>query len=1738
MSVIELGGSIPALTPHASSVSLPTWADNVAYEEAQPRVMNKMTTGYPRFFIHKAIVAFAEDVVKKYGNTDLSAMLFPSCRTAQGCVDFILVREPSIPPHHLQIVDLVLDKRRPISETLAKVFPSVSAVLFRKYLFPIAKQYWQHSGAGISSRRAEFCHGLFQEGVLIDERTSQPSKNGTNGFPKPCKGPRRYQRASTDKIPLIPKPDRASSEEAQQKPSTNESPDTRESSQFLEERFGRNLDVSLVENAKLAIRRRISGTLMGEVDLSVAPSLQITSSARGSLSHDDVYLYPCGMNSIFNAHKMMLKARGQLKSISFGFPYIDTLKILEKFGPGCLFYGNGSSADLDDLEARLERGERYLALFCEFPGNPMLKCPDLKRIRALADTYGFGMVVDETIGNFINVNVFPYADVVVSSLTKIFSGECNVMGEVQYEDNYWAEDAIFMERNSRHFVSRIERINDNAEVICDILRIHPLVKAVYYPKYNQSREFYDACRTPTGGYGGLLSFEFQTKAQAIAFFDRIETAKGPSLGTNFTLTSPYVILAHFLELEWAAQFGVPADLIRISVGLEDADDLKSRFAEALLAAEKIGVLNSSGQGFIYMAPQKRSRREDDDEIIAVESASSSLRHESHRKKVRLSVNQFQASKSRSARGPTPTDSSSDEDEDLLNVAEEYTSAPPASTQYEILRDGDFKHLQNPDHDDRIATQRLVARKQLMGENREADNAIIQEITCYNFMCHERLSVKLGPLINFVVGHNGSGKSAVLTAITLCLGGKAASTNRGASLKSLIKTGTDSAILVIKLKNEGNDAYQPDVYGESIIIERHFSRSGGSSYKLKSAMGRVISSKKADVDDIIEYYQLQVDNPMNVLTQDAAKSFITSSTPSQKYKFFVEGVQLEALDNDYKVVSELCDNIERKLEDTKGDIEDLKKNADAAIEKRRIVQEHEGMRLAAKNLQRQSAWSQVVAAQQKIGDQQKEVALISEALQKTDNMLERARTTARQIEEELVPLKEEEKKAKAVHKEASDEVQKVHSQQREIRNNLVAAKKKVTDFKADIEAEVQRMEDANGGAQARKATELHEAEQATRDTKDALKRNEEEGPTLEGQRRAAAEELKKTETSVTQKRQEVEQIRNRLKSLTQNREDIMAGYDTRLPQLLKMIRDQQSQFKEKPVGPIGFHITVLKPSWSNTIETVLGNALNSFVVTCKSDQTVLSRMIKHLNMQSTTPVIIGNRHPINTNGNEPDPQYETILRVLDIDDDLVRNQLIINQSIEQSILVPKRTDALRIMYDQPSKPRNVRQCFSHHDSRRDYGHRFAWTGRNKNLEDMTGVKYQFRKSRMKSDAETQIHYQKDIFAQAERDRVKAENESAQARAKLQKLQTGITQHKRECDKLKIAVQRAEEKCEALQAELDRDTVEDGRFEALKGLLEEAERALEIDQTSYGNLTEAKEALADCEAKLRKAQERFRRIEQARKLELINKNAAFEKVNDLEGAKAHAIRKKDQQAAQVESFTAQASQVSARVPINEGETSASLDAKIKKMQSQIKAYNRRVGGTDQEVYEAAIEAMEKHNNAKTSRKEIEGILEALKHSFMKRIVMFRRFQQHISARSRINFNYLLSERAFRGKLTIDHINKKLDVHVEPDEMTKSGKGRQTKTLSGGEKSFSSICLLLSLWEAMGAPLRCLDEFDVFMDDVNRDVSTKMIISAARRSVGRQFILITPKALVPELQVRKILFDPREKQRRIDEMVQDDD
>jgi cystathionine gamma-synthase len=153
--------------------------------------------------------------------------------------------------------------------------------------------------------------------------------------------------------------------------------------------------------------------------------------------------------------------------------------------------------------------------------------------------------------------------------------------EDRHEELLWGEDAAVVEAHAHTFLGRVREQNRNGLAIAERLRRHARVERVWYPRWEFS-EAYEAVRRPDGGWGSLIAFlpkEAETRAARV--YDALAVCKGPSLGTVFTLACPFTLLAHYGELEWAESCGVSRYLIRISVGLEDPDELWRRFDAAL-----------------------------------------------------------------------------------------------------------------------------------------------------------------------------------------------------------------------------------------------------------------------------------------------------------------------------------------------------------------------------------------------------------------------------------------------------------------------------------------------------------------------------------------------------------------------------------------------------------------------------------------------------------------------------------------------------------------------------------------------------------------------------------------------------------------------------------------------------------------------------------------------------------------------------------------------------------------------------------------------------------------------------------------------------------------------------------------------------------------------------------------------------------------------------------------------------
>ncbi|KAG9049960.1 hypothetical protein FS837_008310 [Tulasnella sp. UAMH 9824] len=614
----ELGLPVPYL-PHAVSVSLPTWQDNLDYAKGKHRVVEAMTTGYPRFVIHRSIQLLARVCEEKFGVLGERCMLVSSAKLADACRSYLLEHSPS--PIEVRVVHHALSSSTPNQQDL-----KLHMIFFPADSFKLAKSYWQYAGHGISSRRADRCLELL--GTTSPDMASLCSSLS----PTTTRSPSRTPKGSSPGGSVECLQDGLSQNQTMQLVRCDEQP------------------LPYAE-ARPVLQRRIAQALKGDfsspAEMSPYSTLQNNTSGSQTLSDDDVYLYPGGMNAIWHAHQLILQTAQQMgkvagKSICFGFPYTDTLKILQKWGPGCYFFGSGVDGDLSEVrrvaQEAASSGIPILALFCEVSTNPLLRTPNMVELRKIADEFDFLIVVDETIGNFVNVDIMEYSDIVVTSLTKVFSGRTNVMGgslilnpqrrhyavlrnhlNSTYEDLYWHEDVVCMELNSRHFAPRIDVINRNAEAVADLLwhqsevykTAHgesqsfdgkkSIITNVFFPKW-VTRENYDACRRRPAssavaplypsGFGSLLTILFSDEPAARAFYDNLGCEKGPTWGTNFTLACPYTILAHYCELDWAAGYGVPINLVRISVGMEDEEIILGWVRHALEAAEKAVALKS------------------------------------------------------------------------------------------------------------------------------------------------------------------------------------------------------------------------------------------------------------------------------------------------------------------------------------------------------------------------------------------------------------------------------------------------------------------------------------------------------------------------------------------------------------------------------------------------------------------------------------------------------------------------------------------------------------------------------------------------------------------------------------------------------------------------------------------------------------------------------------------------------------------------------------------------------------------------------------------------------------------------------------------------------------------------------------------------------------------------------------------------------------------------------------------
>ncbi|WP_394582076.1 bifunctional cystathionine gamma-lyase/homocysteine desulfhydrase [Cytobacillus firmus] len=279
----------------------------------------------------------------------------------------------------------------------------------------------------------------------------------------------------------------------------------------------------------------------------------------------------------------------------YGGSYRLVTKVLTKYNVHVTFV---DTSDLAAVEAAIK--ENTKAIYVETPTNPLLKITDLAGISKLAKSKNLLMIVDNTFSTPYWQNPIELgADIVLHSATKYIGGHSDVVaGLVVVNSEQLAADMHFIQnsigavlgpqdswlliRGIRTLAIRMEEIEENAKRVAHFLADHPQVSKVYYPGFKDHKD-HDIHSKQARGFGGMISFDAGTGEKAEEVLKKVRYfTLAESLGAVESLISLPAKMTHAsIPRERRLELGITDGLVRISVGLEDAEDLIEDLQSAL-----------------------------------------------------------------------------------------------------------------------------------------------------------------------------------------------------------------------------------------------------------------------------------------------------------------------------------------------------------------------------------------------------------------------------------------------------------------------------------------------------------------------------------------------------------------------------------------------------------------------------------------------------------------------------------------------------------------------------------------------------------------------------------------------------------------------------------------------------------------------------------------------------------------------------------------------------------------------------------------------------------------------------------------------------------------------------------------------------------------------------------------------------------------------------------------------------
>ncbi|KAF8959619.1 hypothetical protein BDZ97DRAFT_1385347 [Flammula alnicola] len=611
------------------------------------------------------------------------------------------------------------------------------------------------------------------------------------------------------------------------------------------------------------------------------------------------------------------------------------------------------------------------------------------------------------------------------------------------------------------------------------------------------------------------------------------------------------------------------------------------------------------------------------------------------------------------------------------------------------------------------------------------------------------------------------------------------------------------------------------------------------------------------------------------------------------------------------------------------------------------------------------------------------------------------------------------------------------------------------------------------------------------------------------------------------------------------EDPLSQYGKNMQDVMKFIDDTQWR-GQKPMGPLGIFVRLENADYWNVMRQHIGKLLLSFAVTDSRDIGPLRAILKRTK-NFDTRILVSSGDLFDYSQGEPPAQYLTALRLLKISNPWVTRLLIDHAGIERIYVAPTRKEAEEIL-----KERGDGVALS------GMGHKLTrWRidGGNKSeaireLPVKDPRSSLFRQQINQSDEiEKMIRRGKELQLAIDSLQLSENRLDEQMRG----MQERSSQFQATGRALDAEIRREEEE---LRLKLEEDQADSPvTLAVLEQLKEEKESEKESFAEQLAHVSSQKRDMAphvmalqrkvdalkgDAEASEEKRQQIVAELAtEAGALAQAHKDKQhYEDKKTAEQGKLVGLRVvADEITAAFTELDGKASGFSEREVTTR--SSQAVELEITNLNNTLSRYEARQAKSSAQL-ERELEVVKKvHDDHVKLWNMLWKIYEALQQAIQSRRDKWFKFLAYFSASCKAQFMYHLSSRGYFGQVQFKHIEQRLELRVQKDdqayerhEETQEADNRRKKdpaSLSGGEKSLATLCLLLSMWDVGSIPIRCLDEFDVYMDNQNRRCCIKMLTDAAKSSAGRQTIIITPQSIdnvfsEPPVVLIKQMADPR--------------